>query len=98
MIVNKKDRHLKKGSGYHLDLLLVGLLTVVSSFLGLPLMYPATVRSLAHVSAVSVYSSTHAPGEKPVLEDVKEQRLTALAVHIMIGMCSLYNYNNTGLL
>ena len=44
----------------------------------------ATVRSVAHVSSLSVYSRTHAPGEKPVLEGVYEQRVTALCVHILI--------------
>ena len=85
MIVNKKSRRLRKGSGYHLDLLLIGGLVVVCGGLGLPLMCSATVRSVTHVSALSVYSMTHAPGDKPSLELVREQRVTALAVHIMIG-------------
>lgn len=85
MIVNKKDRKLKKGSGYHLDLFLIGILSSVSGFLGVPFMCSATVRSVTHVSALSVFSRTHAPGEKPQLLEVKEQRLTSLAVHVMIG-------------
>lgn len=48
-------------------------------------MCSATVRSVTHVSALSVFSRTHAPGEKPQLLEVKEQRLTSLAVHVMIG-------------
>jgi len=80
---------LKKGSGYHLDILVIGLLTMVGGFLGSPFMVSATVRSVAHVSALSVFSRTHAPGEKPKLEQVYEQRLTALAVHILIGKSRL---------
>jgi len=76
---------LKKGSGYHLDMLVIGLLTLVGGFMGAPFMVAATVRSVAHVSALSVFSRTHAPGEKPRLVQVFEQRLTALAVHILIG-------------
>ena len=67
-IVNKKDRLLKKGSGYHLDILVIGLLTLVGGFIGAPFMVAATVRSVAHVSSLSVFSRTHAPGEKPRLE------------------------------
>lgn len=85
MIINKKDRNLKKGSGYHLDLFLIGLLSIFCGFLGVPMMCSAPVRSVTHVSALSVYSTTHAPGEKPKLINVLEQRATALAVHVMIG-------------
>lgn len=76
---------IKKGSGYHLDMLLIGLLTLVAGFTGTPFLVAATVRSVAHISSLSVFSRTHAPGEKPKLEQVFEQRLTALAVHILIG-------------
>jgi HCO3- transporter family len=86
LIINKKDRNLKKGSGYHLDLFLIGLLSIVCGFLGVPIMCSATVRSVTHVSALSVFSTTHAPGEKPKLLGVREQRATSLAVHVMIGM------------
>jgi len=88
-IVNKKDRMLKKGSGYHLDMLVIGLLTLVGGFMGAPFMVAATVRSVAHVSSLSVFSRTHAPGEKPRLVQVYEQRFTALAVHILIGKSKL---------
>jgi len=83
--VNKKDRMLKKGSGYHLDMLVIGVLTIVGGFIGAPFMVAATVRSVAHVSALSVYSRTHAPGETPKLVQVFEQRLTAFLVHVLIG-------------
>ena len=85
MIVNKKDRKLKKGSGYHLDLFLIGLFATLCGILGLPFVCAATVRSVTHVSALTVYSRTHAPGEKPQLEEVKEQRVTGITVHIMVG-------------
>jgi hypothetical protein len=89
MIINKKDRNLKKGSGYHLDLFIIGFLSIVCGFLGVPIMCSATVRSVTHVSALSVYSTTHAPGEKPKLLSIREQRATSLAVHAMIGMLSM---------
>ena len=52
----------------------------------------AAVRAIAHVNALSVYSRTHAPGEKPKLLEVKEQRLTAFAVHVVIGMQSYMRF------
>lgn len=85
MILNKKERKLKKGSGYHLDQLLLGFLTLLGGLFGLPWMCAATVRTVAHVSALSEYSRTHAPGEKPQLLGVKEQRVTNFAVHLLIG-------------
>ena len=86
-IVNKKERKLKKGSGYHLDLFLVGLLVCMGGVFGLPLVTGAAVRSVTHVSALSVFSHKQAPGMKPELSMVREQRVTAFAVHIMIGEC-----------
>ncbi|ESN94964.1 hypothetical protein HELRODRAFT_102774 [Helobdella robusta] len=89
MIVNKKDRLLKKGSGYHLDLFVTGLCASICGLLGLPFMCSATVRSVTHVSALSVYSRTHAPGVKPHLVKVVEQRVTSLAVHLLVGVSVL---------
>ncbi|KAK7501372.1 hypothetical protein BaRGS_00007497 [Batillaria attramentaria] len=89
MILNKKERKLKKGCGFHLDQLIMGLLTFLCSLFGLPWMCAATVRTMAHVSALSSYSRTHAPGEKPHLLGVKEQRLTNFIVHCLIGLSLL---------
>ncbi|CAL1534908.1 unnamed protein product [Lymnaea stagnalis] len=85
MILNKKERKLKKGSGYHLDQIILGFLTFLGGLFGLPWMCAATVRTVAHISALSEYSSTHAPGEKPQLLGVKEQRVTNFCVHFLIG-------------
>ena len=91
MILNKKERKLKKGSGYHIDQLTLGCITFIGGALGLPWMCAATVRTVAHVSALSEYSRTHAPGEKPQLLGVKEQRLTNFAVHLLIGESCKYH-------
>jgi solute carrier family 4 anion exchanger 2 len=71
LIVNKKDRKLKKGSGFHLDIVVVCIANVGCGLLGAPWQCAATVRSIAHVSAVTVMSRTHAPGEKPHIIEVK---------------------------
>lgn len=71
LIIDKKDRKLKKGSGFHLDIVLICLINVGCGLLGAPFMCAATVRSVTHVSAVTVMSRTHAPGDKPHIIEVK---------------------------
>ena len=58
---------------------------VISGVLGLPLLCGATVRSVTHLNALCVYSKTYAPGEKPKLEYVMEQRITGICVFILLG-------------
>ncbi|KAF5296704.1 hypothetical protein FQA39_LY12404 [Lamprigera yunnana] len=89
LIIDKPERKLKKGSGFHLDIVLVCLLNVGCGFIGAPWMCVATVRSVAHVSAITVMSRTHAPGEKPHIIEVKEQRVSAFAVSLLIGLSVL---------
>lgn len=91
-IINKTERNLKKGSGYHLDLLLVGVLIIFGGVFGLPLVTGAAVRSVTHVSALSVYTHKQAPGMKPELSLVREQRVTGIAVHFMIGVSAVLGH------
>uniref|UniRef100_A0A087YAA6 Anion exchange protein n=1 Tax=Poecilia formosa TaxID=48698 RepID=A0A087YAA6_POEFO len=86
LIVSKKERRLMKGSGFHLDLLLIVVLGAVCPLFGLPWLTAATVRSVTHVNALTVMSKATAPGEKPVIQEVKEQRLTGLLVAVLVGM------------
>ncbi|XP_068566132.1 anion exchange protein 2b isoform X2 [Cebidichthys violaceus] len=86
LIVSKKERMLVKGSGFHLDLLLIVVLGGCSALFGLPWMAAATVRSVTHVNALTVMSKAVAPGDKPRIQEVKEQRVTGLLVAIMVGM------------
>lgn len=78
---------LVKGSGFHLDLLLIVVLGGTSAVFGLPWMAAATVRSVTHVNALTVMSKAVAPGDKPRIQEVKEQRVTGLLVSIMVGGC-----------
>uniref|UniRef100_A0A8C4NZ85 Anion exchange protein n=1 Tax=Dicentrarchus labrax TaxID=13489 RepID=A0A8C4NZ85_DICLA len=86
LIVSKKERHLVKGSGFHLDLLLIVILGAICPLFGLPWLTAATVRSVTHVNALTVMSKATAPGEKPMIQEVKEQRVTGLLVAILVGM------------
>ena len=78
---------LKKGSGYHLDLLVIGLGVGVSSLFGLPWLVAATVRSLNHVRSLATFSS--AGGEERIVA-VRETRLTSLLVHLLIAGALLF--------
>uniref|UniRef100_A0A336M5M2 Anion exchange protein n=2 Tax=Culicoides sonorensis TaxID=179676 RepID=A0A336M5M2_CULSO len=86
LIVDKPERGLKKGSGLHLDIVLLCILNTICGFLGMPWHCAATVRSVTHVSAVTIMSRTHAPGESPHIEEVKEQRLSGMLVSLMVGL------------
>ncbi|KAJ8279483.1 hypothetical protein COCON_G00065490 [Conger conger] len=86
LIVSKKERMLLKGSGFHLDLLLIVVLGGTSALFGLPWMAAATVRSVTHANALTVMSKAVAPGDKPRIQEVKEQRVTGLLVAVLVGM------------
>jgi anion exchange protein len=89
VIVNKPERKLQKGSGFHFDTLLIGIFCLMSGFIGFPMMGVAAVRSITHINALSVYSNTNAPGEKPRLVHVYEQRVTIVLAHLIMGFTTL---------
>ncbi|KFP69290.1 Electrogenic sodium bicarbonate cotransporter 1, partial [Acanthisitta chloris] len=86
VILNRREYKLQKGAGFHLDLLCVSLLMVVTSVTGLPWYVSATVISLAHMESLRKESSTSAPGEHPEFLGIREQRLTGLAVFVLMGV------------
>ncbi|XP_056610196.1 anion exchange protein 3 isoform X1 [Triplophysa dalaica] len=86
LMVSKKERRLVKGSGFHLDLLLIVILGAFCPLFGLPWLTAATVRSVTHVNALTVMSKATAPGEKPMIQEVKEQRVTGMCVAVLVGL------------
>jgi solute carrier family 4 anion exchanger 2 len=78
-----------KGAGLHWDIVLLSFLNILMSFYGGPWMCAATVRAVAHISALTVMSTTHAPGEVPHIVEVKDQRLSALFISVALG-CSVF--------
>ncbi|XP_029103083.1 anion exchange protein 3-like [Scleropages formosus] len=86
LIVSKKERRLVKGSGFHLDLLLIVLLGALCPLFGLPWLTAATVRSVSHVNALTVMNKATAPGERPMIQEVKEQRITGMIVALLVGL------------
>ncbi|XP_045062144.1 anion exchange protein 2-like isoform X2 [Coregonus clupeaformis] len=86
LIVSKKERMLLKGSGFHLDLLIIVAIGGVSALFGLPWLAAATVRSVTHANALTVMSKAVAPGDKPRIQEVKEQRVTGFLVALFVGL------------
>ena len=85
IVLNRKENNLRKGGGYNLDLLVVGLVCGLCSFMGLPWICAAPVRSVSHKNALTVMSTTHAPGERAYVVKVIEQRVTNIFIHLFIG-------------
>ena len=54
---------MKKGTGFHWDILLTCMINCVSGVLGAPFMTPACVRTVSHASALTVVDTKVAPGE-----------------------------------
>lgn len=71
LIVAKPERRLKKGSGFHMDIVIMSVVNGLCGLFGAPWQCVATVRSVSHVSALTVMSTTHAPGDKPHIVEVK---------------------------
>ncbi|XP_078397338.1 anion exchange protein 2-like [Cetorhinus maximus] len=86
LIISKKERMLTKGSGFHLDLLIIVASGGVAALFGLPWLAAATVRTVTHVNALTVMSKSVAPGDKPKIQEVKEQRVTGLVVAVLVGL------------
>ncbi|XP_026116187.1 electroneutral sodium bicarbonate exchanger 1 [Carassius auratus] len=86
VIINRKEHKLLKGCGYHLDLLMVGVMLAVCSIMGLPWFVAATVLSISHVNSLKLESESSAPGEQPRFLGIREQRLTGLVIFLLMGL------------
>ncbi|MEQ2247221.1 Sodium bicarbonate cotransporter 3, partial [Ilyodon furcidens] len=89
VIINRKEHKLKKGCGYHLDLLIVAVMLGVCSIMGLPWFVAATVLSISHVNSLKVESGCSAPGEQPRFLGIREQRVTGFMIFTLMG-CSVF--------
>lgn len=70
-----------KGSGFHLDLLVLVCMGGFGAFFGMPWLSAATVRSVTHANALTVMSK----GPKPAIEKVLEQRISGVLVALLVG-------------
>jgi mannitol/fructose-specific phosphotransferase system IIA component (Ntr-type) len=87
-LMNNADHHLKKGEAYHLDLAVVGVLIAFCSLIGLPWLVAATVRSLNHLRSLATFDEVVLPSgdRQDRVVHVRENRVTALAIHALIGL------------
>ena len=85
-LVNAPGNKLKKGAGFHLDLLVVGLLIGACSIFGLPWIVAATVHAINHVrSLAKMEVIEQGTQKKEVIGSVIENRISPLMIHLMIG-------------
>ncbi|XP_040186468.1 band 3 anion transport protein isoform X2 [Rana temporaria] len=85
LIVSKPERKAIKGSGFHLDLLLIVGMGGVCALFGLPWLSATTVRTVSHANALTIMTK----GEKPQIERVIEQRVSGLLVALLVGLSIL---------
>ncbi|XP_046846382.1 band 3 anion transport protein-like isoform X3 [Xenia sp. Carnegie-2017] len=81
----------RKGSGFHVNLLVVAIMVLISSFMDLPWMCMAAVETSVHLDSLKVWSRYDAPGVKSHVLKIREQRLTLFFTGILTGLSSLLN-------
>ncbi|XP_072636941.1 band 3 anion transport protein isoform X1 [Canis lupus baileyi] len=89
LIISKPERKMVKGSGFHLDLLLVIGMGGVAALFGMPWLSATTVRSVTHANALTVMGKANIPGAAPQIQEVKEQRISGLLVAVLVGVSIL---------
>lgn len=94
-LLNSRKYKLKKGYGYHLDLLVVSLVVLVGGIFGLPWLTAATVHSLNHSKSLSITRIRELKdgSRKEVTVGVRENRVSGLFVHLlMLGSIFMLGY------
>ncbi|XP_018089800.1 band 3 anion transport protein isoform X2 [Xenopus laevis] len=85
LIVSKPERKTIKGSGFHLDLLLIVGMGGVCALFGMPWLSATTVRTVTHANALTITTK----GDKPQIDRVIEQRISGFLVAILVGVSIL---------
>ncbi|MXQ87301.1 hypothetical protein E5288_WYG007504 [Bos mutus] len=89
LIISKPERKMVKGSGFHLDLLLIIGMGGVGAIFGMPWLSATTVRTVTHANALTVMSKDSTPGAVSQIQGVKEQRISGLLVAVLVGVSIL---------
>lgn len=76
-LINHPTHKITHGAAFNYDTFIIGITILVNSFLGLPWLVAATVRSLNHVHALAEKT----PDGK--IQSVQETRLTHLCIHVL---------------
>ncbi|XP_053399229.1 solute carrier family 4 member 11-like isoform X2 [Mercenaria mercenaria] len=89
-LVNAPQNKMKKGTAYHWDLLVIGLVNGVLSIFGFPWVHAALPHSPLHVRALADVEERVDQGHiYSIIVKVRETRLTAIFSHILIGLSLL---------
>ncbi|XP_009076260.1 PREDICTED: band 3 anion transport protein, partial [Acanthisitta chloris] len=95
LIVSKPERKLVKGTGFHLDLLLIVAMGGLAALFGMPWLSATTVRTITHANALTVMKKTSAPGEKPQILEVKTWRMHLFTFTQIIVLVLLWVVKST---
>ncbi len=86
-LVNKPENRMKKGTAFHLDLVVASIMIAVCSLFGLPWLVAATVRSLNHIRALATSEEIVTEGTvHEYIVHVRETRVTGVVIHVLIGI------------
>ena len=86
-LVNNPNNKLKKGTAYHLDLMVVGLINIFMSIFGLPWMHGILPHSPLHArSLADMEKHTHDGHVEEIVIRIRETRVTGILAHILIGL------------
>lgn len=89
-LVNAPQNKLKKGTSYHWDLLVCGVINAILSLLAFPWVHAALPHSPLHVRALADVEERVDQGHiYQIIVRVRETRLTAIFSHILIGLSLL---------
>lgn len=89
-MVNNPCNKLKKGTAYHLDLLVVGIINGFLSIFGLPWMHGVLPHSPMHVRSLADVEERVDQGHVyEIIVRVRETRVTGIISHILIGLSML---------
>jgi hypothetical protein len=77
-LINRPENKITHGSAYNYDTVLIGVMIVVNSFLGLPWLVAATVRSMNHVQALAEKD------KDGKITSIQQTRLTHLFIHVLV--------------
>ncbi|XP_028657284.1 sodium bicarbonate transporter-like protein 11 isoform X3 [Erpetoichthys calabaricus] len=86
-LTNAPENRLQKGTAYHWDLMLSGVINAVMSVLRLPWMHAAYPHSTLHVRQLAIVEQRVEQGHLyETIVSVKETRLTSLVANILLGL------------
>uniref|UniRef100_A0A4W3GIX9 Solute carrier family 4 member 11 n=1 Tax=Callorhinchus milii TaxID=7868 RepID=A0A4W3GIX9_CALMI len=89
-LTNAPHHRLVKGTGYHWDIFLVGIINIVTSIFGLPWVHSAFPHSPLHVRALAYMEIRVENGHLyETIVRVRETRVATLVAHIMVGVSLL---------